>query len=153
MPSVEQSAGSFVKGACVTDLDHSARYEHLRDDAGTTVYVHGEIDLFERPGLVRALDGAVHARDAVWVDLADVSFMDATGMHALADARRAAARRGARFALIAPAPSVCRLLPFWRDTDRFEIRTSRTPLPIQDASDGRVPAVGVEARPSDGARP
>jgi len=103
----------------------SVRFEHVRAAAGTTVYVHGELDLDSQSRLRQALDDAVDGSRPVCVDLADVSFVDAAGIHALVDARRAAERRGARLVLVAPSAAVRRILPFWSDTDTFETRARR----------------------------
>jgi anti-sigma B factor antagonist len=106
----------------------TARYEHVRQHHGVTVYLHGEFDLTERARLRGALDAASNRRHTLCVDLADVSFMDSSGLHELARARRAAAARGARFVLVAPTPSVRRLLELWADTDAFEVQSEREDL-------------------------
>jgi anti-anti-sigma factor len=106
----------------------TARYEHLRQHHGVTLYLHGEFDLTERPCLRRALEDAADHRRTLWVDLADVTFMDSSGLHELARARRDAATRGARFVLVAPTLSVLRLVELWADTDAFEVQSERADL-------------------------
>jgi len=101
----------------------AARFEHVRHLHSVTVYVHGEIDLGDRPEMRDALEAAMTpGRPIVYVDLADVTFMDASGMHELAHARRAVLRRRGRFVLVAPPPVIRLLVEVWRDTDPFEVR-------------------------------
>jgi anti-anti-sigma factor len=103
----------------------TAGFEHLRHGGGVTVYVRGEIDLGERTRLRRVLEEAIRGEQVVRVDLADVAFMDSSGVHELARARRVAARRGTRFIVVSPPRMVRRLMHLWRDTDRFEIQHER----------------------------
>ena len=100
----------------------AARFEHVRDESFVTLHVHGEVDLCARSELRAALDDARLARPpVVVVDLSDVTFMDSSGMHELAHARRAVVRRGGRFVVASPSRRVLRLLDLWQDTDAFEV--------------------------------
>ena len=82
------------------------------DAPGTiTVEVEGDLDKDVLPQVVEQLDQALAARPAeVVVDLQDCPFVDATGLAALVDAHRSAARRGARLILANCSPRVLRLL-------------------------------------------
>jgi anti-sigma B factor antagonist len=104
-----------------------ARFEHVRDASRVTLHVHGELDLCSRSQLRAALDDAAGTRPSVVVvDLADVTFIDSSGMHELVRARRATARRGGRFVLASPSPLTLRLLEVWQDTDTFEVEPARS---------------------------
>ncbi|MGH8987979.1 MAG: STAS domain-containing protein [Acidimicrobiales bacterium] len=66
-----------------------------RDDQGrSTIRLHGELDLAETDMLASVLDDAVGS--TVIVDLADLSFIDATGLSALAAAKWRAHADGRR---------------------------------------------------------
>jgi anti-sigma B factor antagonist len=75
------------------------RFEvELSVDAGVVIVAaRGEIDLASAPALVDGLTRAVSAYDGdILVDLCGVTFMDSSGLQAIADARRqvvAASRR------------------------------------------------------------
>lgn len=62
---------------------------------------HGEIDCATAPALADALDAAGRDGERVVLDLAAVTFMDTSGIHAIIDSWRAIAARGARLHLIA----------------------------------------------------
>ena len=59
-------------------------------DGYTIVWAHGEIDVGTAPDLMQELAGAVGAKCRVIIDLTQVTFMDSTGLNALALARRRA---------------------------------------------------------------
>jgi anti-sigma B factor antagonist len=86
----------------VTEVAHL----HGRRD----LHVEGELDCATAPKLevrLRALAGLGHP---VALDLADVSFMDSSGLRLLLDAHRAAERDGRAFELRRPSPAVRRVL-------------------------------------------
>jgi anti-sigma B factor antagonist len=60
----------------------------------------------------------------VVIDLADVTFVDSTGLGALIVARKAARERGGSVSLISPPPVVRRLLGSTRLHDVFAIHAS-----------------------------
>jgi anti-anti-sigma factor len=84
----------------------------VADPAGTIrVRVSGEVDLATVDPLVEALSAAVAQRpDLVEVDLADVPFMDSTGVNALVRAHHAAAKAGCRLRVVRPHRLVHRVL-------------------------------------------
>ena len=55
--------------------------------------VHGELDIATAPELVEMLHRLRHQGHAVQVDLAEVTFMDSTGLTTLMDAHLAAAEQ------------------------------------------------------------
>ena len=78
-----------------------------------TVTVRGEIDLATSTRLNRELEAALDhdphpAR--LRIDLAQVNFMDTTGVAVLLKARRHALETGARFSVISTSPTIKRLL-------------------------------------------
>jgi anti-anti-sigma factor len=72
----------------------------------------GEIDMASAPQLDRALTDALtrHEPRHIEVDLAEVSFLDSSGINALVGARSRAASTGCRFSVTNPAPPVRRVL-------------------------------------------
>jgi anti-sigma B factor antagonist len=73
--------------------------------------VAGEVDLATAPELAEALDTALkpHGQSVV-LDLAEVDFIDTSGVRALLDGRRLATERGTELAVIAPPGSAARRL-------------------------------------------
>jgi anti-sigma B factor antagonist len=71
--------------------------------AGMVVRIEGEIDMATTPELVDSLLRAAEsgARRLV-VDLSDVSFMGAAGIHALEEVQAAMRHRGGELAVVAP---------------------------------------------------
>jgi anti-sigma B factor antagonist len=76
------------------------------------VCVAGEVDMSSAPDLRAALADALGSwpRRRVEVSLAGVRFFDASGVHALLDARRRAARTGRDLVVVAAQPMVCQIL-------------------------------------------
>ncbi|GIF05707.1 STAS domain-containing protein [Actinoplanes siamensis] len=61
-----------------------------------TVFLAGDCDLTARDRLTAVLLDAVSRSKAVFVDLAEVGFLDSTGVHALVTAHHAARGQGGR---------------------------------------------------------
>jgi len=80
-------------------------------EADVTVTVAGEIDL-DTAGRFRdaALSALTAAPKTLRLDLAGVSFMDSTGLHALMATKRRADLAGVQLVLTRPSPTVARLL-------------------------------------------
>ncbi|GAA0945474.1 STAS domain-containing protein [Virgisporangium aurantiacum] len=76
------------------------------------VSVAGEVDMSSAPKLRAALAGAIESwpRRRLEVSLAGVRFFDASGIHALLDARRRAAKDGRDLVVVAAQPMVCQVL-------------------------------------------
>jgi anti-sigma B factor antagonist len=71
--------------------------------------LHGELDIATTPELVEMLARLRHFGHAVTVDLAEVTFMDSTGLTALLDAHRQAEGNGWSFSVRRPSPAVKRV--------------------------------------------
>ena len=101
------------------------RVEITHTDDTSVVKLEGELDLASRASLeasfARALDS-----DHVTVDLAQVSFIDSTGIGVLIRAHRAATERGSSMTFLAGPPNVMRTLRLAGVTEQ---------LGIADASD------------------
>ena len=79
----------------------------LRGDR--TLMVYGELDIATAPELVDLLNRLRHHGHAVTVDLAEVTFMDSTGLTTLMDAKMQADRNGWSFRVSRPSPAVRRV--------------------------------------------
>ena len=85
--------------------------EASADGDGTSLRVGGEIDVFTAPSLAERLATATAVPAThVTVDLADVSFIDSTGLRVLIEADRAMRDRGGVLVLLRPSHVVSRLL-------------------------------------------
>ena len=71
--------------------------------------VHGELDIATAPELVEMLRRLRHYGHAVTVDLAEVTFMDSTGLTTLMDAHLAAENNGWSFGIRRASPAVHRV--------------------------------------------
>jgi anti-anti-sigma factor len=71
--------------------------------------IHGELDIATAPELVDMLTRLRHHGHAVTLDLAEVTFMDSTGLTTLMDAYSQAAGNGWSFGVQRPSPAVLRV--------------------------------------------
>ena len=71
--------------------------------------MHGELDIATAPELVDLLARLRHHGHAVTLDLAEVTFMDSTGLTTLMDAKVQADQNGWSFSVTRPSPSVKRV--------------------------------------------
>ena len=71
--------------------------------------IHGELDIATAPELVGLLARLRHFGHAVTLDLAEVTFMDSTGLTTLMDAKVHADRNGWTFAVRRPSRAVQRV--------------------------------------------
>lgn len=108
-------------------------------DLSTHVYaewticrIRGEIDIFTAPALREHLLAALdRPRPRVLVDLAGVTFMDASGLGILVLIQRRAAHRDGTLRLLAPTPAIRRLLKISGLSARFAV--SPDPTATQNA--------------------
>ena len=88
------------------------------------VHAGGEIDA----STIHEFDGAEHEAEGlsprVVIDLAQVTFVDSSGLGALIVARKTAREHGGSIALVAPPPMVRRLLGSTQLQDAFAIYDS-----------------------------
>src|SRR5690349_6032548 len=80
------------------------------DVGGLRVFLRGDCDLAVREELVATLLAAVGRSAVVTVDLAEVDFLDSSGVHGLVAAHRAALERGGHLYLENPTGSVAAVL-------------------------------------------
>ena len=71
--------------------------------------LHGELDIATAPELVEMLQRLRRLGHAVVVDLAEITFMDSTGLTTLMDARLAARSNGWSFSVRRPSSAVRRV--------------------------------------------
>ena len=71
--------------------------------------MHGELDIATVPELVDLLARLRHHGHDVTLDLAEVTFMDSTGLTMLMDAHREAENDGWTFVVRRPSPAVRRV--------------------------------------------
>jgi anti-sigma B factor antagonist len=71
--------------------------------------VHGELDIATAPELVDLVARLRHHGHAVTIDLAEVTFMDSTGLTMLMDAHREAEQEGWKFTARRASPAVRRV--------------------------------------------
>jgi len=74
------------------------------------VALRGECDLAAREAVTAALRGAAERCDTILVDLAELQFLDSSGVHALIAGHHAAVERGGRLYVVNAAGEVARLL-------------------------------------------
>ena len=89
-------------------------------DSGGVIVVHGDIDVAGGPILEAALLKADDASPVI-IDLADVFFIDSSGLRCLLGAGRRARDRGTTVVLRGVGPEVLRLLEITGTTDQFSI--------------------------------
>jgi anti-anti-sigma factor len=88
--------------------------------SGSTVQVAGELDAYSAPALETAL--AEHGRDAdLRLDLSQVSFIDSTGIRVVVTTDNRLREVDHRLVVVAPSPSVLRLLQLTSLDERFLI--------------------------------
>ncbi len=104
--------------------DSELQLSSVHHGDGVTVFVRGELDLASAPALERRLDELfAMPLQSVTLDLAELAFMDSTGLHTLDRLRRDAAERRVRFTLAAVPAVVERLLRVTGMETVFDIRT------------------------------
>lgn len=90
-------------------------------DGATKLVVAGELDLATGEQLSRALEWIeATGEELVIVDLAAVSFVDASGLRTLVTARDSARMRGATLELRNPSPALRRLMRLARVDDLID---------------------------------
>ncbi len=95
----------------------------VRDDAGvSTVFLSGEIDLESSPLARKVLLDTLARRRALVVDLAEVSYIDSSGIASLVEAYQKARSANLGFTLTAVGPPVMRVLSLARLDKVFPIR-------------------------------
>ena len=98
------------------NIDQSERDSKMR------ISVRGEVDLYTSPDLRKAIMNAVPAAgDRVEIELSGVEYMDSSGVATLVEGFKIARENSKSFVLVAPSPSVTRVLELARLDSVFEI--------------------------------
>ena len=97
-------------------------------DTGNRRVVHlaGEVDLEHSPQIRKVLLGAVQNGCYVLVDMAEVNYIDSSGIACLIEALQEARKKGANLALIAVNPQALRVLELARLDTVFPIHADLT---------------------------
>jgi anti-sigma B factor antagonist len=91
--------------------------------AGTTIFLSGEIDLDRSPIARKALLAAVARDKPVAVDLAEVSYMDSSGIASLVEAYQKSRAAKTEFVLVRVSAAVMRVLTLARLDKIFTVRS------------------------------
>jgi anti-sigma B factor antagonist len=90
------------------------------------IAVRGEIHVSTAPEFSRLLNEVIGAGTTqVVLDLAEVDFIDSTGLSVLLNGLRRVTRRGGRMAIVCTNPTVLRLFVITRLDSTFEIVSTR----------------------------
>jgi anti-sigma B factor antagonist len=109
-------------------------------DGHLVAAVRGELDLVDAAAVATALMAAADREPRIVLDLANLKFIDVTGMAALARARKHARRAGGDLLLAAPRPQMMRLLSITALAYRFSVYAS-----VEEAVGGFRDPLGVAA--------
>ena len=94
----------------------------IDDGDAVVLVVAGELDPLSGPDLTRAMEAALaSSRTAVVLDLADVGFIDSSGLRTLLEAHTRAQELGSDLILRRPSPAARRLLDITDLTSVFSI--------------------------------
>jgi anti-anti-sigma factor len=88
--------------------------------------VAGEIDISNTADLRAAIESAATRAFELWLDLSAVTFMDSSGIHAMAEARVRLIEANTRLMLICPEGPVLRILALTGFDRIFEIHANRS---------------------------
>jgi anti-sigma B factor antagonist len=96
------------------------------ENGDALVVVHGELDLFTAPDLREQLRAQIDRHPArLVVDLADCSFVDASGCHAVLTASRRLADHGGRLAIVNTDPAIARVFAVMGLDELFPVVATR----------------------------
>ncbi len=93
-------------------------------DGHIVVAMHGELDQVDAASVAAALAAVAAPGPEIIVDLAALTFIDSSGVAALAHGRREARRAGGNLVLAAPQQQVRRVLAITRLSDAFSVHAS-----------------------------
>ena len=99
--------------------------EEHPDPQTLVVVVSGEIHVSTAPRLAEQLAAVDRGAGSVVIDLADVGFIDSTGLSVLLEAQRRVTRASGRLALVVANPTVLRLFEITRLDATFAIEPTR----------------------------
>ena len=96
------------------------------DERTHVIAVSGEIHVSTAPEFSTRLNDAIgQGKTSVVLDLAEVSFIDSTGLSVLLNGLRRVTRRGGRMAIVCTNPTVLRLFEITRLDTTFDIHPTR----------------------------
>lgn len=110
------------------------------------VALRGELDVMDAEAVAAALTAAADRANVVVVDLAGLTFIDASGIAALVRARRHARHRGGALVLAAPQRQVRRVLALTQQAAAFSLHAD-----VAEAigsMGGFVPVAAIAALPA-----
>lgn len=102
----------------ITDIDHNG------------VALRGEIDAYSAPRLADRFTSLPAGNDDIVIDMAEVSFMDSSGLRVLLELHERAGQVGRRLVLHTPSPSVTKVLEVSGLSDHFTVEGE----PITDSN-------------------
>lgn len=88
--------------------------------------IAGELDISTAGDLSAAIELAATRAFEVWVDLSDTTFMDSSGLHALAECHAHLAESRRRLVLICPEGPVLRVLKLTGVDQMLEVHATRS---------------------------
>ena len=88
--------------------------------------VDGEVDISNAADLRLAIERAGTRAFEIWLDLSATTFMDSSGLHAMAEAGARLTRANLRLVLICPEGAVLRVITLTGFDRIFEIHASRS---------------------------
>ena len=99
----------------------------IREEKGVAVVtLRGDVDLESSPAVRKTLMECVNREGGLLVDLAEVSYIDSSGVASLVEAFQSARKNKRRFALAAVSPAAMRVLELARLDQVFTIHASVT---------------------------
>jgi len=97
------------------------------------LHLAGELDLASAPTLERALEAPIEQGGVIGLDVAELTFMDSTGIKVLVHARRLLGERG-RVVLFEPTSAVRRVIQICGLHEMFDLEDA--PVALNDAPSG-----------------
>jgi len=97
------------------------------------LHLAGELDLASAPTLEVALEGPIEQGGLIGLDVAELTFMDSTGIKVLVHARRLLGERG-RVVLFEPTCAVRRVIEICGLHEMFDLEDA--PAALNEASSG-----------------
>ncbi|MGJ8662772.1 MAG: STAS domain-containing protein [Marinicella sp.] len=92
-----------------------------KTDALVTIYVAGEVDLSNSADVRKTILGALKTSSAVMVNLAQVEYIDSSGIAAMVEGLQYANSNGRTFSLTEPSKQVSSILELARLDQVFDI--------------------------------
>jgi anti-sigma B factor antagonist len=100
------------------------------DDGRVTLRLHGEVDIASVARLQACLDGAAGTWPVVEIDASGLTFLDSSGVAALALAHRRLNASGVELRVRNPSPFVTRVLQITGLTDLLDVVGERALSPL-----------------------